>query len=158
MKLLAFAILVLFAATPSFANNYKSAGCGLGSMIIKDDGFVQIFAATTNGSFGTQTFGITSGTSNCSGAGGFASREAEEKMFVTANHDAIVQETAQGSGEHLNALASMMGCGKSSDAAFAAKMKKNYKNITSTQTSDEMLNEVKTMISADSGLSKACNS
>ncbi len=158
MKLIILAVLAIFAANPSFADSYKSAGCGLGSMLIKDDGFMQIFAATTNGTFGNQTFGITSGTSNCSDAGGHASLNAEQHMYVEANRDAIIQETAQGSGEHLNALASIMGCEKSSDAAFAATMKKNYKTVTTSSNSDQMLNQVKSLISTDSRLAKACNS
>ncbi|HYG66757.1 MAG TPA: DUF3015 family protein, partial [Anaeromyxobacteraceae bacterium] len=45
---------------------YGAAGCGLGSMAFGNTpGAVQILASTTNGLFGTQTFGITTGTSNC---------------------------------------------------------------------------------------------
>ena len=44
----------------------QDAGCGLGSMIIQENTKVmQLLAATTNGSFGSQTFGISTGTSNC---------------------------------------------------------------------------------------------
>ena len=51
--------------------NYGDAGCGLGSILFgAKPGFVQVFAATTNGTFGSQTFGITTGTSNCGGGGG----------------------------------------------------------------------------------------
>ena len=47
-------------------STYGTAGCGLGSMIFGDQkGAIQILAATTNSIFGTQTFGITTGTSNC---------------------------------------------------------------------------------------------
>ena len=66
MKRTIFAVIAVLAISSSaWAGGYKSAGCGLGSMIIKDDGFVQVFAATTNATSGSQTFGITSGTSNC---------------------------------------------------------------------------------------------
>src|SRR3569832_2714255 len=45
---------------------YGSAGCGLGSIVFgSQPGFIQILAATTNGTFASQTFGITSGTSDC---------------------------------------------------------------------------------------------
>ena len=47
-------------AGQGFEPTYGLAGCGLGSMLIgSKPGIVQIFASTTNGSFGTQTFGIT---------------------------------------------------------------------------------------------------
>jgi len=40
-------------ASTSFAASYGSAGCGLGSVIFKDQpGIMQILAATTNGTFG----------------------------------------------------------------------------------------------------------
>src|SRR5205823_3826374 len=42
-------------------STYGLAGCGLGSMLFGDQkGMIQILAATTNGTFGSQTFGITS--------------------------------------------------------------------------------------------------
>ena len=160
MKTLIIALSVLFATT-SFAadapGSYKSAGCGLGSMIIKDEGFVQIFAATTNDVFGTQVFGISSGTSNCAGAGGYASKTAQEHMYVESNRDVINQEMAQGSGEHLNALATMLGCEKASDASFATAMKKNYKVVVSKKDADQMLSSVKTVISSNPSLAKSCN-
>ena len=40
-------------STSARAENYGMAGCGLGSLIFKDNGtFMQILAATFNGSFG----------------------------------------------------------------------------------------------------------
>lgn len=51
------------------ANVYAidSTGCGLGFIVWRGERGVapQILAVTTNGTFGTQTFGITSGTSGC---------------------------------------------------------------------------------------------
>ena len=63
--------LGLFLTSASaMADGYGPAGCGLGSMIFEpDSGFTQVFAATTNGTSGNQTFGITSGTSNCASGG-----------------------------------------------------------------------------------------
>lgn len=45
------------------AHAVDSTGCGLGSVIFKGQKgpLMQILAVTTNSSFGTQTFGITSG-------------------------------------------------------------------------------------------------
>jgi hypothetical protein len=146
-----------FAATITGSGGYKSAGCGLGSMIIKDDGFVQIFAATTNGTAGTQTFGITSGTSNCTGSGGYAKVDAEKQMYMEANLDNISQEMAQGSGEHLDALASLVGCQNGNEAQFAATMKKNYASFSGEKSPLGMLEKVKATVSADPALSKVCS-
>jgi len=60
------AVLALgLGASSAMADSFGMAGCGLGSMLIQSNGKEQIFVATTNGSSGSQTFGITSGTSNC---------------------------------------------------------------------------------------------
>lgn len=150
------AVLALASAS-AFAGEYKSAGCGLGSMLIKDDGIVQIFAATTNGTFGNQTFGITSGTSNCSGPGGYAKADAEKEMYLSSNLDQVTQEMAQGSGEHLSALASLMGCSQTSVTRFGAVMKQNYSQLATQTTAEKMINAVQTRITADPQLSAGCH-
>ncbi len=156
---LTVAISAFSFAGMAYAGGYKSAGCGLGSLVIQDDGIVQIFAATTNGTFGSQTFGITSGTSNCGGSGGWAKNDAAQKMYVSSTYDSITQEMAQGSGEHLNALASILGCDKDSAPEFSALMKKDYKNIVGqSQEPAQMLEAVKKDVSSNPQLKKSCNS
>jgi len=87
---------------------YGSAGCGLGSVIIKpSEHFTQIFAATTNGLFGNQTFGITSGTSNCDGPPKPVQATAR---FVIANRSALAMASARGRGEPIEALATLASC------------------------------------------------
>lgn len=106
---------------------YGMAGCGLGSMIIKDQGPVQILAATTNASFFSQTIGMTFGISNCpKGQAIFrADREVkEQEVFVTINFDALEQEMASGKGEKLSAFAEMLGC--QDKGAFGKMTQKNY--------------------------------
>src|SRR5438309_10501086 len=67
-------------------STYGLAGCGLGSMIFGDQkGAIQILAATTNSTFGTPTFGISSGTSNC--VEGSAPQGA--RNFIEGNRDAL---------------------------------------------------------------------
>jgi hypothetical protein len=145
-----------FAAAAAHSGGYKSAGCGLGSMVITDDGFMQIFAATTNG-IGGQTFAITSGTSNCTGAGGIAKADAAQEMYVSSNLDALSQEMAQGSGEHLSALATLFGC--SNNAAFSAAVRNNYSSIVGQEVSTEnMINGVRNTVASDSILSQSCSS
>lgn len=89
------------------SGRYGTAGCGLGSLAFGDSpGWVQIFASTTNGLFGTQTFGITSGTSNC-GPSLFA--EGTRK-FVEANREALAKDISRGQGESIATLASLNRC------------------------------------------------
>jgi len=87
-------------------------GCGLGAMLWADSTskkhiLQQSSIATTNLT-GFQTFGITSGTSGCTNDGVVARNETIN-VFVGANFDDLLQEMAQGSGEHLTALATLIG-------------------------------------------------
>ena len=93
-------------AGPAFA--YGPAGCGVGHMIVgSDPGMGQLLAATTNGTFGNQTFGITSGTLGCDKAPGAA---ATAKRFIEANREVVAKDVAKGSGETIGALAQIAGC------------------------------------------------
>jgi len=91
------------------AADYGMAGCGLGSMVIKDDGMIQILAATTNGTFNTQTFGITTGTSNCV-ADGVVMADKEQEAFTELNLDNLQRDMAAGQGEYLAAFVTLLGC------------------------------------------------
>ena len=121
----AFAEEKAATTAPSSGPKYGSAGCGLGSMLIGNKpGFVQLFAATTNGTSASQTFGISSGTSNCdSGSGGSASA----KVFIAANREALSKDIARGSGETVQSLAAIAGCGDA--RAVGASLQRNFKSI-----------------------------
>ena len=103
---------------------YGSAGCGLGSMAFGNQpGAIQILAATTNGLFGNQTFGITSGTSNC-GTSVFAQGT---KNFVDANREAVAKDISRGEGEAIGALTVINSCQDSH--AVGTALQKNFKAI-----------------------------
>jgi hypothetical protein len=104
------------------SGTYGTAGCGLGSMAFgAQEGAVQIFAATTNGLFGTQTFGITSGTSNC-GKSAFAMEGT--KVFIEGNKEALAKDAARGSGETIVTLAYIAQC--KDTAQVGAALQKSY--------------------------------
>ena len=87
---------------------FGAAGCGLGSIVFgAKPGFMQVFAATTNGTSASQTFGITSGTSNCNSAapGGVAARQ-----FIETNRQAFAKDVSRGSGETIASLTTLSGC------------------------------------------------
>src|SRR5688572_8331417 len=104
---------------------YGPAGCGLGSLIFQpDSGITQIFASTTNGLFSIQTFGITSGTSNCDVVPG---KTASARAFVEANRTALAKDIARGRGETIASLSELAGC---ADARMVGrKLQKNFKTI-----------------------------
>jgi len=112
---------------------YGPAGCGLGSLIFKpDSGVTQIFASTTNGLFSIQTFGITSGTSNCDVVPGKA---ASARAFVEANRTALAKDIARGRGETIASLSELAGCADARNVG--RKLQKNFKTIfPNAKTSD----------------------
>ena len=104
---------------------YGMAGCGLGSIIFGDKpGMIQIFAGTTNSFSGSQTFGVSSGTSNC----GESSKQNQASEFIKVNKVAIETEIARGEGESLLALAEILNCKNSN---FPSEMKKTYNETLS---------------------------
>ena len=111
-------------STSGGAAKYGPAGCGLGSLIFSpDSGWTQIFAATTNGTSANQTFGITSGTSNCDTG---PSKESA-KNFVQANRTQLAKDIARGKGATLSSLSELAGC--SDSKAVAVKLRKSFKVI-----------------------------
>ena len=131
---LAVAASIGFAAQGAFA---ADAGCGLGSMVIQENTKVmQVLAATTNGTFGSQTFGISTGTSNCK-AQNLVMNEKAVQYFAEVNKDDLSREMAKGEGEKLATLAALYGCeSEASRADFAKATQAAYGRILpSTETS-----------------------
>ena len=104
---------------------YGTAGCGLGSLVFGDPkGMIQVLAATTNGTFGNQTFGITSGTSNC---GESAMTTSGTKTFIEGNREALAKDAARGSGETITTLTAMAGC--KDEKAVGSMLQKNFSQL-----------------------------
>ena len=108
-KFLAFAAFaVAFSASSAFA--IDSTGCGLGSIIFKgQSGLYQILAVTTNGSFGNQTFGISSGTSGCDQHGRITGGTGKTLAFLENNLEQFAVDAARGHGETIDTVAALMG-------------------------------------------------
>ncbi|MGH7434090.1 MAG: DUF3015 family protein [Polyangiaceae bacterium] len=136
-------------AAKSGGKKYGAAGCGLGSMIITSGGIVQIFAATTNNT-GTQTFGITSGTSNCDDSD---ASSASTRVFVEANRVALAKDISRGAGETVAGLAAIAGCADAK--AVGAALQHNFGVIfPSASTSDEAVTDaILTTLQSDASLS-----
>lgn len=152
MKLKRFFIASSLLLIPAFAHakGYKAAGCGLGSMVIKNDGIMQIFAATTNGTSGNQTFGITTGTSNCVPASKLATLRQQESFFAN-NMSQLMRETSQGEGETLKAFAQVLGCDQNSFVGFASALKDNHGVIFSRPGANASLDATKSVLKARLG-------
>jgi hypothetical protein len=100
---------------------------------------VQVLAATTNGTSASQTFGITSGTSNCEP--GLLAQGT--KNFVDANREVLAKDAARGQGEAIGALAVINQC-KNMQGVGAA-LQRDYGTIfpsekaTNAQVTDAIL-------------------
>ena len=135
------------------AGGYGAAGCGLGSLVFGNKpGFMQIFAATTNGISANQTFGITTGTLNCSDTGGGG---ASAKAFIETNREALAKDISRGNGETIKNLATLSGC---TDAnAVGSMLQQNFKSIfpTSDVTNTQVSGSVIELMKADKTLACA---
>lgn len=132
-KLLLCAVLTALAATPAFAASGKAnTGCGLGTVLWagKADNSIisQASQATTNGSFGTQTFGISSGTLECGTPPKFVQNE-RLNHFVRANMDNLAKDIAQGRGESLDTFAELLEVPADQRPAFNARLQQNFDKI-----------------------------
>jgi hypothetical protein len=150
---LASAGLSLFASN-AFA--VGSAGCGLGSIVFKEETWwKQVFAATTNGSSGNQTFAITSGTSNC--APGVSAKVQKQKDYVAANLSSLQREAAQGNGETVNGFASVLGCSSASYHDFGSYTQAKYNAIFNSNDPSAIVVNIKNEMQKNSNLSKTCD-
>jgi len=132
----AFAALALMlggAGLSLAAHPDNGSGCGLGKMLWANYSHqqaigAQVLQATTNGTLGNQTFGISTGTSGCTNDGTiFASEKVN--VFASVNFDNLSQEMAQGQGEHLTSLATLMGIPVAQQPAFFAMTQEKYTTL-----------------------------
>ncbi len=124
-----------------------NTGCGLGTLLWGNnaDGSImsQSLQATTNGTFGNQTFGITSGTLGCTQPANIA---ATERMieFTAANLDNLAKDIAQGQGESLDTLAELMAVPGQQRPALYSHLQANFDHIfiTGNDRSGDVLDRI----------------
>lgn len=148
-KLIAGAIL-LGASSMAFAQ----PGCGVGAMIWKGQSGVapHVLAATTNGTFGNQTFGMTTGTLGCQ------TNESVQSMamYMDSNVDKVARDMSRGSGEHLDTLAVLLGVEESDRGDFRKALQDNFATIfpDADTTSGEAVDAIVSLLEQDKSLSK----
>lgn len=100
-----------FVVLSSNAQAVDSTGCGLGSMAWRGQSGIapQVLAATTNGLFFTQTFGITFGTSGCDPNGRVSGGTGRMVLaFMENNMEQYAMDAAAGRGETIDTLAGIL--------------------------------------------------
>lgn len=142
-KVFLLSVAVLFgmqAGLAMAANPDTGPGCGLGKLAWQNYPHqkvigIQTMEATTNGLMGNQTFGITSGTSGCTNDGKFWA-EHKVNAFAALNFENLTQDMAQGHGEHIASLATLMGIPADQQPAFFAMTQEKYASlVTAGETS-----------------------
>lgn len=129
-KLLAASVAIMTMAPMGAlaAGNHPMGGCGLGYVLLsnKDNTKVtQILGATTNGTSGNQTFGITSGTSGCTEDGAVKMVKAAE-VFAEVNLNSLRHDMAVGDGEFARAFASLLGANETKIPSMLKFFHENY--------------------------------
>lgn len=120
-------ILLSSLSAQGAERKYGMAGCGLGSMAMGPTGG-QISAATTNASFWSQPFGITSGTSNCNTAAEIAVLNRQHQ-YLAANLATLQKEMAQGGGESVAGFLEVLGCSDQSQEQGSRVLLDAYERI-----------------------------
>lgn len=150
-KLIAMALL----ASSSVVMADQDVGCGLGTILFagKSGVAMKVLAATTNGSYGNQTFGITSGTLGCQSDGVVSSR-ARLSMFMGTNSDRVARDMSVGHGESLNILADLMGVKEQDKSLFFKTAQANFSTIfaADNQTAGQVLATLQQVMAKDAVL------
>lgn len=151
--LLGTATLALLFAGQALAKD--STGCGFGTMIFdgKSGMAPQVLAVTTNGTLGSQTFGISSGTLGCDTNGVIS---ASASLFVRDNMEALAQNMAVGEGEALATLAELLAIDNADRAHFYAVTKAQFATLYTSAdlTAEELLQNLHTVLANDRVLSQ----
>jgi hypothetical protein len=152
MKKLLIGVIITTASTLALADS--DTGCGVGSMIFKGQSGIapHVLAATTNGSFGNQTFGMTFGTLGCNANAPITSMA----MYMNNNMDNIAKDMSRGQGENITTLAILLKVKKADQPEFNALMKKNFSKIfpSDKTTSDQAVKAIIATMKSDTKLAK----
>ena len=126
----------------ALGNPDNGPGCGLGKLAWSDYGSQkqiapQVFMATTNGTFGSQTFGISSGTSGCTNDG--VIMKNKHVNLAGGAFESLKQEMAQGRGEHLASLATLLGVPGEDQPVFFSLVQEKYASLVQSEETTPIL-------------------
>jgi hypothetical protein len=148
--------LALVTWTFSAMADDKSVGCGLGTMIAPKKTMVSAALRYVINTYTSATSAMTSGTSGCA-THSIVKNEKRAIHFTEANYDALELEMAQGHGEFLNGMASVLGCeqgsfSKTTQSHFIQILPKNGKNP------EMLLKNIQELIRTSPELAGTCQS
>lgn len=154
-KLLAVAALASTLPLSNVAMADSDIGCGLGTMVFegKSGKVFKVLGATTNGTSGNQTFGITFGTLGCDGTGTINSAQ-KLALFIDGNMDNLARDIAKGEGETLATLSEVWGINEADKSAFNELAQQNFAEVFKSEnvTSQEVFTNLNTLVAGDDAL------
>jgi hypothetical protein len=146
LKKVILGCVLALGSVSAFAD--RDAGCGIGSQLWEgQSGKVpKVMAATTNGLFFNQLFGITFGTLGCSGSGKVT---AKVVTFTSENAENLARDMAVGKGENLNVLAELLNIKAEHKAHFFTVSKANFTQIYASENSLQVLASLQQVMAQD---------
>lgn len=145
-------IAIALSALPAMAFADNVGTCGWGSKLFDGQKGLapQVFAVTTNGTFGNQTFGISSGTSGCT-QDGMVKSTWKTSMFIDGNKERLARDMAIGGGETLDSLAHLMGIREEHRAQFNRAAQQNLTRIFPSEdvATEQVVVALKDLLSSD---------
>jgi hypothetical protein len=135
-----------------------SDGCGLGWEVTSKTTFSATSTRTTTNAFVPPTFGMTSGTLGCAKHDLVKKRDEQAAFYAVENYDSLRQEMAEGSGENLQAFASLMGCSEEAYPGFTQMVRKNFSKIASdADTRLDLVVNIRHELEQNPALAASCN-
>lgn len=155
MKKTTFALALVCSPIIAMAAE-TGPGCGVGSMLMDGQQGLgpNVLAATTNGTFGNQTFGMTSGTAGCDPSQTIESAAAAN--FLDNNMEKVARDMSIGQGESLDTLANLMGVQEQHKQTFFAVTQANFSTIFSSDavSSVDVMTSLQAVMKQDAVLSQ----
>lgn len=157
MKKLLLSTALLSVSTFAVAVAPGGPGCGWGNLLLEGkSGMIPHFgAATTNGTSGNGSFGMTSGTNGCS-VDGALTYGGNSLVWFDNVLDEYSTDVAQGQGETLQAVAVMIGVEQQDRDQFGKLMHENFATLfpNTDVSSQEVMDSMLKLMSNDPTLNK----
>ena len=157
MKKIIIAAVLFVVPAIAFAANNNVGSCGWGSKAFEGQSGVapQVFAATTNGTSGNQTFGISSGTLGCTQDGTVTSTW-KTSMFIDGNKERLARDMSIGNGETLDSLAHLIGVQDQHRAKFNRALQENLSRIFPSENvaTEQIVVALKDVLASDRELAQ----
>jgi hypothetical protein len=157
MKKLFVTVLAAVPMAAMAAGENNVGTCGWGSKVFEGQRGIapQVLAGTTNGTFGNQTFGVTSGTSGCTQDGAVSSNW-KTALFIDGNKQQLARDMAVGSGETLDSLAHLLGLEAQDRALFNRVAKDNMARIfpSNEVATQQVVVSLREVMAADARLAR----